>query len=88
VATKTQDGAVPEQIKTTEGYAVSLRRRKMLEEAFGWVKNIGTLRRLMARAGQDSRACAAQFRRAQPHASGQFAGAVIRWRSRAIRSAA
>ena len=26
-----------------------LRRRKMIEEAFGWVKDIGTLRRLMAR---------------------------------------
>ena len=40
-----------------------------------------------ARPGQDSRACAAQFRRVQPDAIGQFAGAVIRWRSRAIRSA-
>ena len=38
-----------EHIKTTEGYRVSLRRRKMIEEAFGWVKDIGTLRRLMAR---------------------------------------
>ena len=49
VAAKTQGSAVPEHIKTTEGYRVSLRRRKMIEEAFGWVKDIGTLRRLMAR---------------------------------------
>ena len=41
-----------------------------------------------ARPGQDSRACAAQFRRVQPDAIGQFVGVVIRWRSRAIRSAA
>ena len=49
VAAKTQGSAVPKHIKTTEGYRVSLRRRKMIEEAFGWVKDIGTLRRLMAR---------------------------------------
>jgi hypothetical protein len=49
VAATTQGSAVPAHIKTTEGYAVSLRRRKMIEEAFGWVKDIGTLRRLMAR---------------------------------------
>lgn len=49
VAAKTQSSAVPEHIKATEGYRVSLRRRKMIEEAFGWVKDIGTLRRLMAR---------------------------------------
>jgi len=37
VAAKTQGSAVPEPqpIKTAEGYAVSLRRRKMIEEAFG-----------------------------------------------------
>jgi hypothetical protein len=49
VAAKTKGSAVPEALKATEGYAVSLRRRKMIEEAFGWVKDIGTLRRLMAR---------------------------------------
>ena len=49
VAAKTQGSAVPEAIKETEGYAVSLRRRKMIEEAFGWVKEIGTLGRVMLR---------------------------------------
>ncbi|KAI5913067.1 transposase [Azoarcus sp. PA01] len=47
---------MPEHIKTTEGYTVSLGRRKMIEEAFGWVKDIGTLRRLMARGLDKSRA--------------------------------
>jgi len=49
VAAKTRGSAVPEAIKETEGYAVSLRRRKMIEEAFGWVKEIGTLGRVMLR---------------------------------------
>ena len=37
---------MPENIKASAGYAVSLRRRKMIEEAFGWVKEIGMLRRI------------------------------------------
>jgi hypothetical protein len=49
VAAKTRGSAVPEAIKETEDYAVSLRRRKMIEEAFGWVKEIGTLGRVMLR---------------------------------------
>ena len=40
---------MPEAIKETEDYAVSLRRRKMIEEAFGWVKDVGTLGRVMLR---------------------------------------
>ena len=28
-----------------KGYALSLRRRKMIEEAFGWAKTIGGLRK-------------------------------------------
>lgn len=56
VAAKTKGSAVPVALKATEGYAVSLRRRKMIEEAFGWVKDIGTLRRLMARGLETIRA--------------------------------
>ena len=37
---------MPENIKASAGYAVSLRRRKMIEEAFGWVKEIGMLGRI------------------------------------------
>jgi IS5 family transposase len=28
-----------------KGYAMSLRRRKMIEEAFGWIKTVGGLRK-------------------------------------------
>lgn len=56
VAAKTQDSAVPESVKQTEGYAVSLRRRKMIEEAFGWVKEIGTLGRIKLRGLEKIRA--------------------------------
>ncbi len=56
VAAKTKGSAVPSEIKVTEAYAVSLRRRKMIEEAFGWANDIGTLRRLMARGLETIRA--------------------------------
>ena len=49
VAAKVKGSAVPEKVKSSPGYAVSLRRRKMIEEAFGWAKDIGTLRHAMAR---------------------------------------
>ncbi|PTD96470.1 IS5 family transposase [Pseudothauera lacus] len=49
VAAKTRDSAVPEDVKATDGYAVSLRRRKMIEESFGWVKEIGMLGRIKLR---------------------------------------
>jgi len=56
IAAKAKGSAVPEAVKATEGYGVSLRRRKMIEEAFGWVKEIGTLRRVMARGLDNIRA--------------------------------
>lgn len=49
VAVKVKGGAVPGKVKSSRGYAVSLRRRKMIEEAFGWAKDMGTLRDAMAR---------------------------------------
>jgi IS5 family transposase len=49
ISAKAKGSAVPAAVKATEDYGVSLRRRKMIEEAFGWVKEIGTLRRVMAR---------------------------------------
>jgi transposase len=36
----------------TAGYAVSQQRRKRIEEAFGWMKTIGLLRKLRHRGGQ------------------------------------
>lgn len=56
ISAKAKGSAVPEAVKATDGYAVSLSRRKMIEEAFGWVKDIGTLRRLMARGLEKIRA--------------------------------
>ncbi len=35
-----------------EGYAISQRRRKMVEEAFGWMKTVGLLRKLRHRGTQ------------------------------------
>jgi hypothetical protein len=49
--------AVPDEVATSEGYAVSQQRRKRIEQGFGWVKCIGPSRRMMVRClnsvGQD-----------------------------------
>lgn len=37
--------AVPETVATSPGYAISQRKRKLIEEGFGWMKTIGGLRR-------------------------------------------
>lgn len=56
VAAKSKGSAIPVALRATEGHAISLRRRKMIEEAFGWAKDTGTLRRLMARELETIRA--------------------------------
>ena len=38
--------AVPGEVATTPGYAVSQRRRKLVEEPFGWLKTVGQSRKL------------------------------------------
>lgn len=38
--------SVPDAIAATEGYAVSQRRRKLVEEPFGWLKTVGATRKL------------------------------------------
>lgn len=45
VARKRAGSAVDERTACEEGYAMSLRRRKMIEEAFGWIKTVGGLRK-------------------------------------------
>lgn len=45
VAAKSKGSAVPEAITQTEGYAISLRKRKRIEECFGWAKTIGGFRK-------------------------------------------
>jgi hypothetical protein len=45
VARKTTGSAVDGRAARGMGYALSLRRRKMIEEAFGWIKTVGGLRK-------------------------------------------
>ena len=41
--------AVPETIATSEGYVQSQRRRKLIEQGFGWAKMVGGIRQVMVR---------------------------------------
>ena len=41
--------AVPDEIAATEGYALSQRKRKLIEQGFGWAKLIGPIRQVMVR---------------------------------------
>lgn len=45
VARKATGSAVDGRTARGKGYAMSLRRRKMIEEAFGWIKTVGGLRK-------------------------------------------
>lgn len=45
VARKVSGSAVDGRTARGKGYATSLRRRKMIEEAFGWIKTVGGLRK-------------------------------------------
>ena len=41
--------AVPDQIAASQGYAMSQRRRKLIEQGFGWAKSVGRVRQVMVR---------------------------------------
>lgn len=41
--------AVPDEVATSEGYAVSQQKRKRIEQGFGWGKFIGPIRQVMVR---------------------------------------
>ena len=56
VAEKKRYSAIDGRTTTWEGYAVSLRRRKIVEEAFGWMKTVGGLRKLRHRGEAKVRA--------------------------------
>lgn len=45
IARKANGSAVDGRTARGKGYAMSLRRRKMIEEAFGWIKTVGGLRK-------------------------------------------
>lgn len=46
VAAKRKGSAVPDDIRQSEGYAISLKIRKRIEEVFGWMKTVGGMRKL------------------------------------------
>ena len=52
VAQKSSCSAIDGRTTRTAGYAVSQQRRKQIEEAFGWMKTIGLLRKLRHRGGR------------------------------------
>ena len=41
--------AVPDAIAASEGYALSQRKRKLIEQGFGWAKTVGGIRQVMVR---------------------------------------
>ncbi|MDE2463814.1 MAG: IS5 family transposase [Alphaproteobacteria bacterium] len=41
--------AVPDAIAATPGYAVSMQKRKLIEQGFGWAKTVGGMRQVMVR---------------------------------------
>ena len=47
--TSGRKSAVPDEIAQTEGYAMSQRRRKLIEQGFGWAKTVGGIRQVMVR---------------------------------------
>ena len=49
VAAKTKGSAVDGRTTRHAGYAVSQRKRKQIEEPFGWGKTVGQLRKTMLR---------------------------------------
>jgi len=44
-----RSSAVPDEIAKTEGYALSQRKRKLIEQGFGWAKFVGPIRQVMVR---------------------------------------
>lgn len=44
-----RSSAVPDEIAATEGYALSQRKRKLIEQGFGWAKFVGPIRQVMVR---------------------------------------
>jgi len=41
--------AVPDAIAASEGYAISVQKRKLIEQGFGWAKTVGHIRQVMVR---------------------------------------
>jgi hypothetical protein len=54
VAQKVTGSAIDGRTTRHEGYAISQRKRKLIEQVFGWMKTIGGLRRVRHRGGEPS----------------------------------
>lgn len=55
VARKAKHSAIDGRTTTWEGYAVSQKKRKLVEEAFGWMKTVGLLHKLRHRGEAKAR---------------------------------
>lgn len=47
--TSGRSSAVPDEIADSVGYAISQRKRKLIEQGFGWAKTVGRIRQVMVR---------------------------------------
>jgi hypothetical protein len=47
--TSKRKSAAPDEIANTEGYGISMHKRKLIEQGFGWAKFIGPIRQMMMR---------------------------------------
>jgi len=56
VAAKVSRGAVDGRTTSSKGYEISQRKRKQVEEPFGWMKTVGSIRKLLHR-GLDNAQC-------------------------------
>jgi transposase len=52
VAVKAEYNAIDGRVTRRPGYAVSQRKRKLVEQVFGWMKTVGLLRKLRHRGGE------------------------------------
>jgi hypothetical protein len=52
VAAKRQFSAIDRRTTRHPGYAVSQRKRKLVEQVFGWMKTVGLMRKLRHRGGE------------------------------------
>jgi len=41
--------AVPQAIADSAGYAISMNKRKLIEQGFGWAKTVGRMRQVIVR---------------------------------------
>jgi transposase len=47
--TRNRCSAVPDQVASSDGYAISQTKRKLIEQGFGWAKLVGNIRQVMVR---------------------------------------